>query len=204
VKVADIAIDTDTEAVDGRWKIGAVARAVGLSEHRIRAYERAGFIGPARDPRTGDRLFTAGEVSQLRMLKRLVQEGGYTLATLRDAIRRAPCWALVDCAARHHCPVPRDALTPCYEQRARRCGCLRNGLRPLCDLLLQRRAFNPNRRTPRRAPASLSRRPEGNTSTPRFICRIVHRMVRPTADILQDSSASRPSNARMYMTCPMW
>lgn len=108
-----------TEVAGTPCKIGTAARAVGLSEHRVREYERAGLIRPAREARTNDRLFGAAEIRQLRLLKQLVHEQGFTLAMLQDLIRRAPCWRLVACTKMHLCPVPRDPFTPCFTQRAR-------------------------------------------------------------------------------------
>lgn len=100
-------------------KIGSAAIELGLSERRIREYERAGLIHLRRDPQTRDRLFDDRDISQLRTIHRLIHEEGYTLHTLGELLRYAPCWKLTDCPNKDTCPVPRDPSTPCYEQRRR-------------------------------------------------------------------------------------
>ena len=99
-------------------KIGAVARAVGLSERRIREYERAGLIRLRREPRTGDRLFAERDVAQLRLVKSCIHERGFTIEALQQMIRYAPCWELSDCSFEDSCPVLGDPQIPCYQQRA--------------------------------------------------------------------------------------
>lgn len=99
-------------------KIGDVAKELGISDRRIREYERAGLLRPQRQDRTNDRLFDELEVRQIRTIQHLIHERGHTIASLQDLIARAPCWALTGCEVADGCPVVRDARTPCYAQRA--------------------------------------------------------------------------------------
>lgn len=119
------------------WKkISEVSRVIGLSERRIREYERAGLIRPRREPRTNDRLFGPVEVSQLTVLKRLVNENKFTLENLRVLLAYAPCWALTDCKVRDRCPVLRDPATPCYLQPEK--ACIRDGDCLRCPIYLSK------------------------------------------------------------------
>ena len=57
------------------YPIAAVERDVGLSKDVLRVWERRyGFPSPARDP-TGDRLYSLDQVDQLRLVKRLMDQG---------------------------------------------------------------------------------------------------------------------------------
>jgi len=103
-------------------KISEVGREVGLSDRRIREYERAGLVRPRREPRTRDRLYGPKEVAQLRLIKELVRRHGLTLENIRLLLAYAPCWELTDCPARDRCPVLRNPDIPCYLQPVRECG----------------------------------------------------------------------------------
>jgi MerR family transcriptional regulator/heat shock protein HspR len=100
------------------FKIGAAARQLGLSERRIREYERAGLIRPRREPNTGDRLFGRRELTQLRLIQHLIHEKGFTLEAFKELLRYAPCWELTKCELKDACSIPRNPTVPCYEQRA--------------------------------------------------------------------------------------
>ena len=57
------------------FTIAAVERDVGLSKDVLRVWERRyGFPSPARD-RHGERLYPAGQVVRLRLIKRLMDHG---------------------------------------------------------------------------------------------------------------------------------
>jgi DNA-binding transcriptional MerR regulator len=60
---------------DARYQIGAVARVTGLSTHTLRVWERRyGVVTPARTP-AGSRVYSDADVTKLRLLKRLTDEG---------------------------------------------------------------------------------------------------------------------------------
>ncbi|MBN1514230.1 MAG: MerR family transcriptional regulator [Phycisphaerae bacterium] len=126
-------------------KISEVGREVGLSDRRIREYERVGLIRPRREPRTRDRLYGPKEVAQLRLIKELVRKHSLTLENIRMLLAYAPCWELTDCPVRDRCPVLKDPTTPCYLQPAHVCGqgedCLhcpiyRSKDRPRCAIVV--------------------------------------------------------------------
>jgi DNA-binding transcriptional MerR regulator/methylmalonyl-CoA mutase cobalamin-binding subunit len=60
---------------DARYQIGAVARVTGLSTHTLRVWERRyAVVTPARTP-AGSRVYSDADVTKLRLLKRLTDEG---------------------------------------------------------------------------------------------------------------------------------
>jgi DNA-binding transcriptional MerR regulator len=60
---------------DAKYQIGAVARVTGLSTHTIRVWERRyAVVEPARTP-GGSRVYSDADVSKLRLLKRLTDDG---------------------------------------------------------------------------------------------------------------------------------
>lgn len=59
----------------GKYQIGTVARATGISTHTLRVWERRyGVVAPARTP-GGSRVYSDRDVTKLRLLKRLTGEG---------------------------------------------------------------------------------------------------------------------------------
>ncbi|HKI99485.1 MAG TPA: MerR family transcriptional regulator [bacterium] len=71
----------------GRYRIGAVAHATGLTTHTIRVWERRyQAVHPERTP-GGDRLYSDVDIARLQVLKRLQQAGHGigTIASLPDA-----------------------------------------------------------------------------------------------------------------------
>ena len=66
----------DSEPASARsYRIGDVARYVGVSTHALRAWERRyGTVDPRRTP-GGSRLYDAGEIDRLKTLKELTDCG---------------------------------------------------------------------------------------------------------------------------------
>ena len=62
-------------ARSGSYRIGIVARYVGVSTHALRAWERRyGTVDPRRTP-GGSRLYDATEIDRLKTLKQLTDSG---------------------------------------------------------------------------------------------------------------------------------
>jgi DNA-binding transcriptional MerR regulator len=68
--------------------VGAVARRLDVSPATLRAWERAGVLRPARDPRTGHRRYRAGDVRDAE-LAHLLRRGGYPLDHVATVVRQA-------------------------------------------------------------------------------------------------------------------
>ena len=72
----------------GYYHITIVAERIGLSPARIRAYERAGLVGPARVQGRA-RFYGETDLPRLRRLRRLTDDMEALAARLRDAIEQS-------------------------------------------------------------------------------------------------------------------
>jgi hypothetical protein len=96
------------------YRINDVANRVGLSQKRIREYEKEGFIKPDREARTNNRLYGEFEVKQVQRINQLIHEHGFTVACLRNLMVLAPCWNIFDCENREACPAYQNPHQPCW------------------------------------------------------------------------------------------
>ncbi|MBF6356942.1 MerR family DNA-binding transcriptional regulator [Nocardia higoensis] len=81
----------DPEKVTGTRSIGELARLLRLSPATLRAWERAGVLGPTRDPHTGYRVYRPADIRDAR-LAHLLRRGGYPpahIAAVVDHLRTA-------------------------------------------------------------------------------------------------------------------
>jgi MerR family transcriptional regulator/heat shock protein HspR len=95
--------------------INDVAQRVGLSQKRIREYEKAGLIRPVREPSTNNRLFTEKDIRRILRIKTLIHEHGLTIASLRFMVSNLACWLVFDCKEKLTCPAHTALAAPCYE-----------------------------------------------------------------------------------------
>lgn len=65
------------------YKIGDIAKVMGVTTEAIRHYERMGLIKPEKDPQTNYRYFTEEQLSQLLYIQRLSQMG-ISLQAIRE------------------------------------------------------------------------------------------------------------------------
>jgi DNA-binding transcriptional MerR regulator len=100
-----------------KYSIGAVSRAVDLSQKTIRDYEKMGLIKPRRDPRTDNRIYTNFEIGQIRQISHLIHSEGFTLPCIQRLLQLAPCWSIFDCEIKEKCPAYENAPIPCYKTR---------------------------------------------------------------------------------------
>ena len=76
---------------EGTRAIGDLAHRLGVSPATLRTWERGGILAPQRDPRTGQRRFTAADVRDAH-LAHLLRRGGHPLehiATVLQQVRTA-------------------------------------------------------------------------------------------------------------------
>lgn len=97
------------------YLINDVSQRVGLSQKRIREYEKGGLIKPVREPRTNNRRYTEMDINRIQRVKALIHEHGFTLACLKFFLAAAPCWIIFNCAEKESCPTYKPPYTPCYE-----------------------------------------------------------------------------------------
>jgi MerR family transcriptional regulator, heat shock protein HspR len=76
----------ENDVVVGYYRIEVVAERVGLSPSRIRAFERAGLVGPARVQGRA-RLYDESDLSRLRRLRRLTHDLGLNPAGVEIVTR---------------------------------------------------------------------------------------------------------------------
>jgi len=103
--------------MDTYFLINEVSRQVNLSQKRIREYEKEGFIKPARDRRTNNRLYSEFDISQIRRINSLIHDRGFTLACLRNLLVLAPCWNVFACPDASACPAHQHPHRNCWEVR---------------------------------------------------------------------------------------
>ena len=98
-----------------KYLINEVSQRVGLSQKRIRDYEKGGLIRPSRDPRTNNRLFSDSDIQMILRVKKLLHDHGFTLACLRYFLATAPCWIVYRCPEKQTCPAYHQTHIPCHE-----------------------------------------------------------------------------------------
>ena len=76
-----------------------------------------GFIKPLRQPLTNNRLYSEFDILQIKRIKQLIHQEGFTLACLRNLLVQAPCWNIFDCKQKSKCPAYKNPHTPCYKIR---------------------------------------------------------------------------------------
>ncbi|MEZ5320159.1 MAG: heavy metal-responsive transcriptional regulator [Vicinamibacterales bacterium] len=82
----------------GALRIGALARAAGVSPDTLRHYERRGVLAPAGRSASGYRLYDAEAVTRVRLIRRALSMG-FSLRELAAILRErarggAPCRAV--------------------------------------------------------------------------------------------------------------
>ena len=69
-----------------RYVISIAARMVGVRTHTLRYYERVGIVEPSRS-RGNIRLYSEGDIAQLRRVKTLMDDLGVNLAGVEVIMR---------------------------------------------------------------------------------------------------------------------
>lgn len=110
-------MDSDNINDETGYTITEVARMVGLSQKRIRDYEKEGFLKPKREAGTNNRVYSRAEISMIERLKELIHAHGYTLSCLKNLMAAAPCWVVFGCRDKTSCPAYRSPETVCYDQK---------------------------------------------------------------------------------------
>jgi len=105
---------------DNLHLIGDVSREVGLSQKRIREYEKEGFIAPRRERATNNRRYSEFDIRQIQRIKSLIHDHGFTLACLKHLLVSAPCWKIFACKQKDTCPAFQSPGVPCYDVLQRR------------------------------------------------------------------------------------
>ena len=72
------------------YKIGEVAKAFGVNNSLIRFWEKEFDILKPKKNKKGNRLFTAADLQNLKLIYHLVKEKGYTLDGAKKKMKQNP------------------------------------------------------------------------------------------------------------------
>src|ERR1700691_5472333 len=81
------------------WKVGALARAAGLSVRALHYYDEIGLLKPSRRTAAGHRLYDGGDVARLYRIS-LLRRLGFPLDQIA-AVSEDPKWQLAPAVDRH-------------------------------------------------------------------------------------------------------
>jgi len=76
----------DLDEKEPRYVISIAARMVGVRTHTLRYYEKIGIVEPSRS-RGNIRLYSEGDIAQLRRVKTLMDDLGVNLAGVEVIMR---------------------------------------------------------------------------------------------------------------------
>ncbi|MBW7995619.1 MAG: MerR family transcriptional regulator [Candidatus Glassbacteria bacterium] len=108
-------------------RIGKVAREVEMSVKRIIEYEKEGLIKPLRKRSSSHRLFSEFEIRQIKRIRQLIHERGFTLSSIKHVLNMAPCWVVLDCDSWDSCPAYNNPHQRCWELKNdanEECSCM--------------------------------------------------------------------------------
>ncbi len=97
------------------FKIGVVAKKLGLTEKRIREYEKEGLINPIRKKPGMHRVFSSFEIKQIKRIKHLIHDRGLTINGIKHLLVMAPCWVVLKCNNPKICPAYQNPHKPCWK-----------------------------------------------------------------------------------------
>ena len=89
----------DTSGSDQAWKVGALAKATGLTVRALHHYDHIGLLSPSMRTAAGHRLYTADDVTRLYRI-RLLRGLGFPLEQIASVLED-PGWQLAVAVRRH-------------------------------------------------------------------------------------------------------
>jgi MerR family transcriptional regulator/heat shock protein HspR len=97
------------------YKIGEVARQLGIAVETIRMYEREGILLVEKTT-TGQRVFNKDDIHWIGCIRRLIKEKGLNIEGIRRLLALLPCWNLRPCTdeEKKNCPCLLGATRPCW------------------------------------------------------------------------------------------
>lgn len=84
---------------DQAWKVGALARATGLTVRALHHYDHIGLLSPSMRSPSGHRLYTAGDLARLYRIS-LLRRLGFSLEQI-SSVLDDPDWQLEPAIRRH-------------------------------------------------------------------------------------------------------
>jgi DNA-binding transcriptional MerR regulator len=89
------------------WKVGALAKAAGLTVRALHYYEQVGLLRPSARSDAGHRLYDAGDVARLYRIS-LLRRLGFPLDQITSVLED-PQWQLAAAVDRHLADTQRQA-----------------------------------------------------------------------------------------------
>lgn len=135
----EIAFMASSDRVELTYTISEISRIVGLSQKRIRDYEKEGFLKPRREPETNNRIYIWNDISIIQRLKDLIHQQGFTISCLKNLMAAAPCWIIFGCSMdrKESCSVYLAPGSKCYDIRPET-GCASERSCETCPIFLNR------------------------------------------------------------------
>lgn len=98
--------------------IGEAAKALGISVHTLRMYERSGLIVPHKKP-SGQRVYYENDLERVRCIRTAISEQKISIAGIRRIHSLIPCWNILPCSAedRRHCEAYSGNVAGCWTFR---------------------------------------------------------------------------------------
>jgi DNA-binding transcriptional MerR regulator/uncharacterized glyoxalase superfamily protein PhnB len=92
-------MSTSEQASGGQWRVGALARATGLTVRALHYYDEIGLLQPCRRSASGHRLYDGADVARLYRIS-LLRRLGFPLDQIAGVLGD-PQWQLVPAVDRH-------------------------------------------------------------------------------------------------------
>ncbi len=105
-------IDMSTEPV---YKIGEVAKQLGVAVPTLRMYENAGLIIPHRT-QTKQRLYSCHDIAYLFQIQDMIRNHRLNLEAIKKLLSIIPCWMIKNCTYKtfHNCSAYTENSIPCW------------------------------------------------------------------------------------------
>lgn len=98
-----------------KYKIGEVAKILGISVHTLRMYEKEGLIIPYKKS-TNQRLYSDKDIERLKCIRYAINHEKISIEGIKRIFSLIPCWAIVGCTLKENesCGVLKSSNKPCW------------------------------------------------------------------------------------------
>lgn len=98
------------------FPIGVAAKMLGISDHTIRLYERAGLIILKKN-KSGYRRLSQWDIERLRCIRKMIVEDKLNIEGIRKLLALRPCWLMFSKCTQEiyeSCPAYINTSGPCW------------------------------------------------------------------------------------------
>ena len=98
------------------YSVTIAAKKLGISRQTLREYEKKGLIRPYRDPVNGRSLFSSRDLKWVRLIRKLINQGGLNIVSIQRLLAVVPCWKIKNCpkVKKERCPASANKTHPCW------------------------------------------------------------------------------------------